>query len=415
MRLFRIAPITAGCIVVCAALFVVTCAQSLEGFRFRDVQRAWGANMSLQLSPIRDEMPGPIHRQLHGPFDLWDGQWWRIPLSAFHHGDLFHLLFNCCAAWIVGSRLERRWGSLRYGLFMVPAILFPLLLESLFGNCAIGFSGAICAILGALIVLQEEDPWEDDLMQESILISLGFILAGIPLAAFDFFPIANPAHIGGIAYGWAAASLLCRSGSGLAGQILFVLAHLLLIPGYWLAMHPLNDGRYLWYLADRDRRIPPEEREPMLKLALETDPSLTGIWLRLAEHRLVEGQTLEAWKTLIQGLSFNPADSDLFEEARRVWRQLSAGPERDIAEAELKRTFGDQASLWSHNLRESRVAVVKPGRRQSPSSQERPLNPKDFPLDAPIDLHWEPKLLESDSPPPINPDDPGSAAEGFPL
>jgi membrane associated rhomboid family serine protease len=66
--------------------------------RYGDAQRQWGAAVSLEITSY-DDAPDMVHRQLKGPFDLWAGEWWRMPVSAFHHGDLVHLLLNCSAAW----------------------------------------------------------------------------------------------------------------------------------------------------------------------------------------------------------------------------------------------------------------------------------------------------------------------------
>lgn len=410
MSPFRKAPVTAECIIVCAALFVVCHAQGWDGTRFRDAQRQWGAAVTLQVVPPNDNPPEAIHRQLQGPFDLWDGEWWRIPLSAWHHADFFHLLFNCCAAWTLGWRLERHWGSWRFALFLLPAITIPLVMEVLFGQTAIGFSGAICAMLGALIVVQKLKPSDTDLPEEAILVMLGLLLIAIPATALEVIQIANVAHISGVVYGWLVASCCCGPRSNWILRTGFVTGHLLVIPALWLATHPINNGKYLWYLADRDHRTPPTKREPLLKQAVEIDPSLTGIWLRLANYRMAEGNPQGAWTVLIEALSLNPADEDLCEAVRRVWRRLPFGSERDIAEAEVRRVFGDRAEEWTRLIRNSRLRSKSSTR----IATEQPQDPKDFPLDRPVNLHWQPNPPAHDSPV-LDPDQPDSALEGTAL
>ena len=395
-------------------MWVICATRSFEGMRYGDAQRQWGAAVSLAYSSY-DNAPDAVRRQLKGPFDLWSGEWWRIPVSAFHHGDLVHLLLNCSAAWMLGRRLEQRWGSLRYGLFLGPAIIIPMVAETLTGNMAVGFSGAICAMLGALIVLQPQDPRPDDLQQEVIFFSLGFILLGIPFNAIDITStqVANTAHFTGLAYGGLAAWACCGPASRFVMvRVAFVAAHLLIVPATWLATHPIMNGRYLWYLADRDQRMPQQEREALLELAVRTDPSLTAIWLRLADSRLAEGNNQAAWGVIVAGLLHNPTDSDLFEAARVIWRRLPQGPERETAEAELKRIFGDQADVWSKQIRNT--PLIAKGPRRSDLAKEPVLNPKDFPLDQSIDLHWEPKRIEQ-KPPVLDPDQPESASEGTTL
>ncbi len=416
MRPLRTAPVTAECLIVCTALFVICQAQTFEEIRYRDSQRQWGAALALQLVPAHEGPIEPIHRQLQGPFDLWDGQWWRIFINGFHHVNAVHLLMNFSSAWILGRRLERRWGSLRYALFLLPAVFIPLLIEFILGNAAVGFSGAICAMLGALMVLQNVDPRDDDIPDEAIQLTLGLILLGIPATALDLIHIGNAAHISGLVYGWLVAWMFCGAGSRLVfARTGFVAAHLLLIPAAWVAMHPLNNGRYLWYLADRDPRVGPLEREPLLKLAIHADPSLTGVWLRLASYRIAEQNLPAAWTVLIEGLSHNPSDVDLFEEARRVWRRLPHGPYRADAEAELHRVFGDRAPVWFRQIRNTKLASVKPATHKSAKSPVPALDPRDFPLDRPLDLQWEPKRREQEAPPQVDPNRPDSAAEGTVL
>lgn len=445
MSPLRAAPVTAECLIICSALFVICHARSLDparfnhverwaegvdpqmeraarraramfsGLRFEDAQRQWGAAVVLHINSNSDEPPTPLQRQLFGTFDLWDGQWWRIPLSAFHHANLLHLLMNGAAAWFLGKRLERRWGSLWYTLFLVPAIVIPLLIEFVIGHAALGFSGAICAMLGALLVLQQLEPRDDDISDESIAFMLGLILLGIPATALEIMPIANAAHIAGVVYGWSAAWIFCGPGSRFSiARPAFLFAHLLVIPGLWLTTHPVNNGRYLWYLAERDAQSAPLRREPLLQRAIQADPGLAGIWLRLAQHRLIEGELQEAWTLLIEGLSHNPGDADLMADVRRVWRRLPYGQEREIAISELRRVFGSRADAWAKQIREPQLASA--GQHSQPAKTNEPdIDPRQFPLDKPIDLDWQPDRPQPADPVPVDPDQPDSAAEGTAL
>lgn len=120
----------------------------------------WGDTASLQrnLGAISSRVHGfddgrefrVIEPEFFGPFDLWGGQWWRIPVCSFHHGDLFHILCNMAAVWFLSPWLERRFGALWMTLFILSASAVSLLPEFLVGNNAIGYSGVICAIFGAL-------------------------------------------------------------------------------------------------------------------------------------------------------------------------------------------------------------------------------------------------------------------------
>lgn len=412
----RRAPVTAECLIICTALFVICQARTFEGMRFLDAQRQWGSMGMLQINPRPDQPPEALHRQLRGPFDLWDGEWWRIPVSSFHHGNLLHLLMNCGSGWVLGKRLERRWGSLRFALFLVPAVTIPMLAEALAGEMAVGFSGALCAMLGALIYMQQISvEQEDDLSDEAILITLGTLLLMIPATMLDLIRIGNIAHVTGVLYGWAAAWCMCGPWSNRLIRSGFVLSHLAVIPAFWVVTNPIHSGTYLWYVAERDHRSTPARHEQLLKMALQTDPSLTGIWLRLAEYRHAEGKLQDSWALLIEGLSNNPADTDLFEAARRLWRRLPNGPARESAEAELRKVFGDRAAVWLEQIRNTGLVSTRRIGPGSAKPSEPEVDPKQFPLDVPFDLHWEPKRPAPNVPQQIDPDAPDNAVEGRAL
>jgi len=404
---FRIAPITAECLILCTALYVICQFESLESNRYRDAQRQWGAALTLQMVPLREGVPDTLHRQLYGPFDVWDGQWWRIPVNGFHHAGWLHLAMNVLSGWYLGKRLERQWGSLSYAVFLIPAILIPLLLEFLAGNVAIGFSGAICAILGALIVERRYNP-SLEINEDSLQFGLALILLGIPATALDIFDMANLAHVSGVLYGAAAAWIAHQPGR--AARVLFVAGHLTLVPGLWWVMHPWHNGRYLWYVADQSDD--PDQRNGLLQQSIAADPTLTGAWMRLVAQRMLAGDIRGTWTLLVEGLARNPVDADLFTTARSLWRRLPHGEEREFAEAEMRRVFGDQADVWARQLRTggllARHAVPEP-------PVEPALNPADFPLDRPVDLKWEPRQTAPDALPTVDPEDPDSAREGRPL
>ena len=86
-------------------------------------------------------------------------QIWRLVSYMFLHGGLFHLLFNMLALWMIGTQLERIWGT-RYFLkyYFVTGIgaaaltvLFSLLpfdvTTQLYHEIVIGASGAIYGLL----------------------------------------------------------------------------------------------------------------------------------------------------------------------------------------------------------------------------------------------------------------------------
>ncbi len=132
------------------------------------------------------------------------GQWYRLITGAFLHGNLFHLLFNMYALYILGSQLESFMGRWRYFVIYFFSILTASLLSITFsGNGAsIGASGAIFGLMGALLYFGYH-----------YRVYLGNVIRSqiIPLIllnlAFGFFMqgIDNAAHIGGLIGGLLAS------------------------------------------------------------------------------------------------------------------------------------------------------------------------------------------------------------------
>ena len=61
------------------------------------------------------------------------------------------------------------------------------------------------------------------------------------------------------------------------------------------------------------------------------------------------------------------------------------------------------------------LASAKPRNAETRPPNEPALDPKNFPLDWPIDLHWQPKLVDSEPSQPVDPNQPDSASEGTAL
>ncbi len=413
MSPLRVAPVTAECLFICSVLFAVCTTQSWEGVHFRDAQREWGAVVTLQVFAVKGDRREAVDADLNGPFDLWDGEWWRIPISAFHHADAGHLLLNCLSAWVLGKRLERHWGSLRFGLFLLPMIPVPLLAEAVFGHAAIGFSGVICAMFGALIALKQFDD-DNILPDQTVQFGLVFLVLCAWATAIDVAQVANVAHFVGLGYGWFATwALFGPFRSTTLIRLLFVLAHIGLLPATWYAMQPIGNGRYHWYAADH--LVNPLARTKTLQFAVFCDPSLAGVWLRLAQGEQLEENVPAAWRTLLTGLKHNPTHRALLEETRSVWRRIAPGFPRDAAQQELIRIFGTRGLDWSVQIRETTLASALPEADDSPHKPVADDESRSFRLDQKIDLDWQPPAVEPTRPPLVNPAAPDSAAEGVTL
>jgi len=387
-----------------------------------DSRRAWGCLEALVWVPSHVTLSTEPLTDLSGPFDLWDGQWWRIPLSTYHHANLLHLFLNSLFLATYGALLERLWGSGRYLLFNIAAAVASSLPTVLLGDYGIGYSGVCCAIYGALWGARYQYPHLLRLItDEHIAAMLLALVMLLILSELGLMPVDNLAHFTGLAYGWLigmAVTLPTRQPWLMRGNM--VLAHGLLAVPLWYAVHPEWNGSYHWYLATRGADHRPRRTVDIIELrrAVACDPSLAGAWQMLAEQELHSDQPLLAWQDLLAGLAHQPTDARLWNLTRRVWRRLSVSPQRDDAVAIAERQFGDRTSIWLDQIRELRrppllIAPDQPPRLPPEEVAEQPTRQ---PWVAPDDPYWWRRSLDSpERTRSIPADDPRSAREGESL
>lgn len=138
---------------------------------------------------------------------------YRLLTSAFLHsqGSLlpFHLLLNMYVLYVTGPALEHVLGRGRFlALYLLSALggsVAFTLVQGLLGSqgVAVGASGAVFGLFGALVVLRRRFPGG--------VRSIGVVLA-INLAIGFVVPnIAWEAHLGGLAVGAGVAAVLSRT------------------------------------------------------------------------------------------------------------------------------------------------------------------------------------------------------------
>ena len=127
------------------------------------------------------------------------GQYWRLVTAMFLHGSILHLGINLYALYILGQRIERFFGPLRFaGLFLIAGIAGNLFSFLLTKAPSLGSSTAIFGLLGAeaIFIVQHRDLMGDQyqtafrqIAQVAIVnLFIGFAVPGID----------NWGHIGGL-------------------------------------------------------------------------------------------------------------------------------------------------------------------------------------------------------------------------
>ncbi len=137
---------------------------------------------------------------------------WRWVSALFLHANFIHLAFNMFALFMFGPYLESKIGSKNFLIMyfaagLVGNLFYFITADPLIG--AIGASGAIYGILGALALL------EPNLQVLVFFAPMPMWLASIVWIGFEFISTTNPssnianwAHLGGIFAGLAFAYLI---------------------------------------------------------------------------------------------------------------------------------------------------------------------------------------------------------------
>ncbi len=389
--------------------------------------REWGAMKSVQ----RADTP-----ELRGHFDLWEGEYWRIPVSVLHHGgltsipgvrflvDFVWMLGVVAACGWLGWRLEPIIGSgALLGVCLFGGML-GLCSEFLLGRDPVGLIPAVFTLLGILIVLsRQDDELRAALGEVPMIVAAIWLMGSVPLAVLDWLNVPGLAGFVGLVYGLLVGrAMQADPETGryrLRWSVPVVALHLLLIPIGWAAAHPFWSGRYLWYQASlmTDHR----ERVARWSLALRLDPGLAPVWWEWAEALRQRDEVQEAWEIVLQGLQAHRSDERGIELAAAIWQELSTDSARTLARQQLADQFGGEALDWQKRLGVGE-RIRLPGQplpdgtggaRQLSAAERYPLDQQII-LPPTFDGLPEHPVRELHAPD-VDPDAPDSAAAGWTL
>lgn len=143
---------------------------------------------------------------LYGPYIREYNEYFRLITSGFLHGDIFHLLFNCYALYVIGSQLESYMGKGKYIIIYLFSLLMGNLMSITFSNIpSIGASGAIFGLMGSMLYFGYHYRVFLGTTLKSQIIPLIVInlLYGFMVTGIDNF-----AHIGGLIGGFLITTVL---------------------------------------------------------------------------------------------------------------------------------------------------------------------------------------------------------------
>ena len=169
------------------------------------------------------EMTGSSENAMHmldwgaayTPYIVEKGEYYRLFTCMFLHFGMEHLANNMLVLFVLGSRIERVVGKIRFLLiYFVGGIIgnvVSLWLEMKSGDFAVsaGASGAIFAVMGAMIyVVIRNRGWLGDLSARQVLVMAAFSL----YFGFTSSGVDNGAHVGGLIAGLVLGILLYHPG-----------------------------------------------------------------------------------------------------------------------------------------------------------------------------------------------------------
>ena len=358
--------------------------------------------------------------RIYGLDDIWTGAWWGIILNGFHHGGLWHLAMNGLSLWFLGMMLEPRLRPSIYALFLLSSVAVSMLPEFFIGNQAVGISGALCAMLGATMVLRRYDEWVAFVLNgRAVGIALAWLFACLFLSYYQIAPIANAAHFSGLLYGWIAGHLFFdpryRRTSILAG---FCLLHLALIPAFWYTVAPVYNPEYHWFQSTRVSNR--EAKLAHLQEATQLAPNEPRYWIGLANWYREEYEPLQAWKTILTGLKFN-RDSESNKQLDLYLQYLLQFFQSKAERAEARNVFlqvmGDEAEAWEQRLqqRDPLFAMVLDPNWRPPLQQTLPWSLLPDALQESLQKITPSVPSRAPFAPQIDPERPESASEGVTL
>ncbi len=430
MRPFQRCPAAATLVLVAAAMQAAVVWVGGEAFPTSDALDRCGA-IVVKTDPARPE--------LSGPFALWDGGWWRLPLNLVHHRSIVSLWLAAVPLMWLGRRIEPRVGSVRTAVVAIAAGLAGVIVGCLCGETGLGLFPCSFGLLGVAGGLRRRDAAFVARVGDRAL--LAGAAAWASAVAFDRLQIiAFPWATWGAAfvYGWAAGRWgigRLRAEKAIAlpatsppvviclpippspprgGRIAFASMHLLFAPLLFAAIHPVWSGRYLWHRAGQT--ADDAERAARLAWAVERDAGLVGAWRERIELELRRGDVHAAWRIALEGLSRNRSDESLTKSARDVWSRFETDADRATALDTLTDVLPGEHFAWVRRLR---LEPDRPGTERGSSGRDWSDDPRPpeerFALDQLIELPPpldSPPRVRDGVLPPADPAAPDNAVEG---
>jgi membrane associated rhomboid family serine protease len=153
---------------------------------------------------IRGDANGPVGTALaYYPGDILTHPWTVLTVN-FVHANVFHLALNMVSLFLLGPSLEEHLGRVRFAvLFLLSGLGGVVAIDFFSAGGAIGASGAIFGLLGALVLLYRRYGYNP----------MQLIVIGVVNLIYGFVDptIAWQAHLGGLVIGLIVGATMLRT------------------------------------------------------------------------------------------------------------------------------------------------------------------------------------------------------------
>lgn len=240
-------------------------------------------------------------------FTVAESRFETLLSSCFLHGSLLHIAFNLLVLWRVGPFLEREVGAARYvPLYLVSGVVGSAV-SALYGYLtdgvmSVGASGAVCGIVGGVLVLGLRTEGKDSPLARGMARWLAVTLLLGLVSRLDAGPIGridNAAHVGG-AIGGAFVAALWRRGLVYSARtralVLGTSVVVVLAAGAAVALRDVRDP---FVLMGREERL---------------QAAATALW---------EGRCRDAEVALARARKLDPRSADVAELERQLLRRCA--------------------------------------------------------------------------------------------
>ncbi|HKH91953.1 MAG TPA: rhomboid family intramembrane serine protease [Gemmatimonadaceae bacterium] len=138
---------------------------------------------------------------------MLEGEYWRMLSATLLHGGFDHLIGNCAALYILGMAGEHALGAWRVMVIYVASGLAGSLASVVTGpGPSVGASGAICGLMGAVVLILYRYRRVYHVRNKEIALALA-AWAGYTILMGAIDPrIDNWAHLGGLIGGAVVAA-----------------------------------------------------------------------------------------------------------------------------------------------------------------------------------------------------------------